>query len=208
LNCNKYNKIEVAFDNNNNNKNKTKMGLLLDKTRRNYETTSDSYDSDGQNYNEIETDFTYNLKKSYRPNHLTNYKRSVSSSSSSKFPDLELLPPELSLQILKNLNPTDLCLAACVWNGIANDDLLWQELCKSTWGYASVYSKMKRDKSYRTIFLQLDEATLTFNADFKMGLEYLFRNGLVDDEPFELAKFINSTKKINSNQKERLFQEK
>ena len=76
-------------------------------------------------------------------------------------------------QILKYLNATDLCLAACVWSSLANDDILWQSLCRSTWGYATCYkasSKCDGVKmvSFRKIFMQLDEATLTFNADWKM----------------------------------------
>jgi len=53
----------------------------------------------------------------------------------------------------------------------------------------------------------LDEATLTFNADWKKGLDYLFKHGLVDDHPREIAKFINSTQKhkLNAGQKEKLF---
>ena len=88
-----------------------------------------------------------------------------------RFPDLEVIPPELSLQILKYLNATDLCLAACVWSSLANDDVLWQSLCKSTWGYASIYNKKQTkgrvNMNYRLIFMHLDEATLTFNADWK-----------------------------------------
>ncbi len=41
------------------------------------------------------------------------------------FPDLQNLPPELSLLILSHLNATDLCLASCVWENLANDQLLW-----------------------------------------------------------------------------------
>ena len=44
----------------------------------------------------------------------------------SSFPDLSELPPELGLTVLSYLNPTDLCLAACVWDHLANDELLWQ----------------------------------------------------------------------------------
>jgi hypothetical protein len=97
-----------------------------------------------------------------------------------KFPDLSEMPPELSLQILKHLNATDLCLAACVWSSLANDNVLWLSLCKSTWGYATVYNKKnnqvndddddddeKQSKNFRLIFMHLDEATLTFNADWK-----------------------------------------
>ena len=128
-----------------------------------------------------------------------------------KFPDLEAMPPELSLQILKNLNATDLCLAACVWTSLANDDTLWQSLCKSTWGHATVYSqKASRTerRSFRYIFMHLDEATLTFNVDWKRGLEYLFRENLVANDSMEIARFINSTNKLNPLQKQKLFNEK
>jgi F-box protein 8 len=43
-----------------------------------------------------------------------------------RFPDLTNLPPELSYTILSYLNATDLCLAGCVWENLANDDILWQ----------------------------------------------------------------------------------
>ena len=42
-----------------------------------------------------------------------------------KISDISQLPPELAFQILKNLNATDLCLAACVWQTLANDEILW-----------------------------------------------------------------------------------
>lgn len=135
--------------------------------------------------------------------------------TSVKFPDLEAMPAEVSLQILKYLNATDLCLAACVWSSLANDDILWQGLCKSTWGYATIYDKMigntdtpELTKNYRRIFMLLDEATLTFNVDWKKGLDYLFKKNLLENNPMEIAKFINSTKKLSAEQKKRLFQEK
>lgn len=124
------------------------------------------------------------------------------------FPDLEAMPQELSLQILKNLNATDLCLAACVWSSLANDDILWQSLCTTNWRQATVYKKkLKVGDNFRYIFMQLDEATLTFNADWKKGLEYLFRENLVDNNSMEIAKFVNSTNKLNPYQKEKLFKE-
>ena len=46
--------------------------------------------------------------------------------ASSNFIDLYELPPELGLTILSYLNPTDLCLASCVWDQLANVDFLWQ----------------------------------------------------------------------------------
>ena len=42
------------------------------------------------------------------------------------FPDLSELPAELGLEVLKHLNATDLCLAACVWQNLAEDEILWQ----------------------------------------------------------------------------------
>ena len=47
-----------------------------------------------------------------------------------KFPDLSNIPPEIALQVLKNLNATDLCLASCVWQQLASDNILWQGLCR------------------------------------------------------------------------------
>lgn len=41
------------------------------------------------------------------------------------FPDLSLLPPEISLAVLSHLGATDLCLAACVWEGLGKDEMLW-----------------------------------------------------------------------------------
>lgn len=46
--------------------------------------------------------------------------------SCTKFPDLEALPREISLLVLSYLNATDLCLAACVWQRLGNDEVLWQ----------------------------------------------------------------------------------
>lgn len=43
-----------------------------------------------------------------------------------KFPDLASLPPEISLLVLSYLDATDLCLAACVWNRLGNDEVLWR----------------------------------------------------------------------------------
>ena len=40
------------------------------------------------------------------------------------------LPPELALEVLSKLNATDLCLAACVWQKLASDEILWQGLCR------------------------------------------------------------------------------
>ncbi|CAF1214684.1 unnamed protein product [Adineta ricciae] len=122
-----------------------------------------------------------------------------------KISDISQLPPELALQILKNLNATDLCLAACVWQTLANDEILWLGLCKSNWGYASVY-KRARDEgiSFRRIYLQLDEGTLRFNAG--QGLQYFLENRLIDDVCEEICQFFHNTRKLRSVEKRKLLQ--
>ncbi|KAG8199875.1 hypothetical protein JTE90_015866 [Oedothorax gibbosus] len=119
------------------------------------------------------------------------------------FPDLAALPPEISLCVLSHLNATDLCLAACVWGDLAQDQILWQSLCRSQWGYASIYSKEKLDRhfSYHHLYLQLDEGTVTFNADAFMGMDYFIKHQLIDDHPKEIAHFIYSTRTLNIRQK-------
>lgn len=175
------------------------MGLLLDKIKQ-IELAPESEIINNDESNEY--DFTRNSTKTVNKCH-TDF----------KFPDLSTMPPELSFQILKNLNATDLCLAACVWSSLANDDILWQSLCKSTWGYASIYEKnlivddSNLPKNFRYIFMHLDEATLTFNADWRKGLEYLFKEKILDNDSMEIAKFIHSTNKLNSVQKQKLFKE-
>ena len=42
------------------------------------------------------------------------------------FPDLSNFPPEVAVSVLSHLNATDLCLAACVWKHLADNELLWQ----------------------------------------------------------------------------------
>ena len=104
-----------------------------------------------------------------------------------KFYDLRSLPPEISMRILGFLDATDLCLAACVWE-LADDEHLWKHLCKNTWRYAAPYRLIEHSPhdarrtlrpgspvrelwtlpmhfSWRRLYLRLDEATLTFNAD-------------------------------------------
>lgn len=118
------------------------------------------------------------------------------------FPDLAALPPEISLYVLSHLNATDLCLAACVWGELAQDQILWQSLCQSQWGYASIYSKRKDICfSYHQLYLLLDEGTVTFNADAFMGMDYFFKHKLVDNNAVEIAHFIHCTQTLNLRQK-------
>lgn len=114
------------------------------------------------------------------------------------FPDLAQLPPEISLLVLSNLNATDLCLAACVWQDLGNDDILWHSLCRNQWQRVSVYKRMdERGGFYRNLYMQLDEATLTFNADPELGLAYLLKHDLVDNDPQEIALFLHTCKNID-----------
>lgn len=117
-----------------------------------------------------------------------------------KFPDLSQLPPEISLAVLSHLNATDLCLASCVWQQLGNDEFLWQSLCRSSWGSVSIYQRAKfdADLSYRKLYMMLDEATLSFNADPFEGEAYLIKNHLVDDKPMELAKFVHTASRLKA----------
>lgn len=122
-----------------------------------------------------------------------------------KTSDLSQLPPELALHILKHLNATDLCLAACVWQTLANDEILWFGLCKSNWPYASIYRRARDEGiSFRKIYLQLDEATLRFNAG--QGFQYFIDNQLLDNNCEEISKFIHNTRKLRSEEKRKLLQ--
>ncbi|CAF1131798.1 unnamed protein product [Rotaria sordida] len=124
-----------------------------------------------------------------------------------KISDISQLPPELALEILKNLNATDLCLASCVWQTLANDEMLWLGLCKSIWSYASVYKRAHREGiSFRKIYLQLDEGTLRFNAG--EGLKYFIENKLLDDTCEEISRFIHNTRKLHTIEKRKLLQER
>ena len=93
--------------------------------------------------------------------------------------------------MLSHLNATDLCLAACVWQKLASDEILWQGLCREQWPEANIYAPPPPEESsvqinasasaaelcqmeerrrhahpsYRKVYLMLDEGTLTFNSD-------------------------------------------
>lgn len=121
-----------------------------------------------------------------------------------KFPDLSELPPELSLAVLSYLNATDLCLAGCVWRGLAEDEILWQGLCREQWGYVTIYKTSQHvdlsTVSFRKFYLQLDEGTLTFNADAFMGMDYFFKSGILVDKAHEVALFFHNTQLLKRKQ--------
>lgn len=113
------------------------------------------------------------------------------------FPDLYLLPPEIGIEVLKNLNATDLCLAACVWTDLANDEALWEGLCKNSWAYCTAYKFWKDEgKSFKKLYLLLDEGSLSFNAEPDWGMKYLFENHILIDTPSEIALFFHGTNQL------------
>eukprot|EP00092_Neocalanus_flemingeri_P097554 GFUD01124333.1.p1 GENE.GFUD01124333.1~~GFUD01124333.1.p1 ORF type:complete len:346 (+),score=64.21 GFUD01124333.1:56-1039(+) len=114
-----------------------------------------------------------------------------------KFPDLSKLPPELAINVLRHLNATDLCLASCVWQQLATDNILWQGLCRTQWQYASIYNDTsKKPLLYRNVYLMLDEGSLTFNSDASQGMNYFITKGLVKNDPYEIARFIHGTSSL------------
>jgi len=126
-----------------------------------------------------------------------------------QFPDISCLPPELSLQVLSHLNATDLCLASCVWEDLGGDEILWHSLCRTQWRSVSAYRNQSCPGfSFKRLYLQLDEATLTFNADAKLGMEYLLRERLVDDTPLEIAKFLHTCRLIDRQKKRDFLSER
>jgi F-box protein 8 len=129
--------------------------------------------------------------------------------TSTRFPDLAELPPEIGLEVLSHLDATDLCLASCVWSHLANDELLWQSLCRSCWGSVSIYNRGRPGTfSYKQLFMLLDEACLTFNTDPSSGINYLTSRGILDDKPLEIAKFLHTTKRLWPSKKLEFLQQR
>ncbi|XP_069797170.1 F-box only protein 8 isoform X2 [Narcine bancroftii] len=176
-----------------------KMGQVLWRVARNQQLQHQRYSEEG--YYLVEHDRRHdavNRKQVEVGIDIYHILRVGRSKAEHGFPDLELLPPELSLTILSYLNATDLCLASCVWQDLANDDVLWQGLCKSTWGHCSIYYRVHPSGlNYRQLYMQLDEGSLTFNANPHEGIGYIFRKGILDNVPKEIAKFIFYTRTLN-----------
>ncbi|KAK3739117.1 hypothetical protein QZH41_010528 [Actinostola sp. cb2023] len=108
------------------------------------------------------------------------------------FPDLDCLPPELAVAVLSNLNATDLCLAACVWEHLGNNNILWLSLCRTTWRHVSAYKTMQKDKmSYKSLYLLLDDGSCLFNVFPKEGMLFLIKHNLVKDSLKDITLFIN-----------------
>uniref|UniRef100_H2YEC0 SEC7 domain-containing protein n=1 Tax=Ciona savignyi TaxID=51511 RepID=H2YEC0_CIOSA len=128
---------------------------------------------------------------------MRNRENSFQSSPLDNFVDLDLLPPELGIQILQNLNATDLCLASCVWGDLANNESLWEGLCIASWGFCSAYRTWKQcGKSFKKLFLLLDEGSLTFNTEPEWGIRYLIDNCILDNHPKDIALFFHSTNQL------------
>ncbi|KAK4470301.1 hypothetical protein MN116_005868 [Schistosoma mekongi] len=141
----------------------------------------------------------------------SNSKKTVISESShrqSEFVDLHHLPAELALNVLSRLNATDLYLASCVWYDLAYDELLWRSLCKASWPFCSAYTNgvLHFELSFRQLYLKLDEARLTFNADAFEGMAYIFRHRLVDDNTDDLVNFFSYTSGLDPSQRRRYLE--
>ena len=68
--------------------------------------------------------------------------------------------------------------------------------CRSQWQYASIYNSSRQTNiKYRNVYLMLDEGTLTFNseADVSKGMQYFISNGILKDNPYEIARFLDGT---------------
>ncbi|CAL8068882.1 unnamed protein product [Calicophoron daubneyi] len=134
-------------------------------------------------------------------------KSAPSRKSLKSFVDLKMLPTELALNILSNLDATDLCLASCVWYDLGCDDLLWLRLCHQTWPFCSAYKSDCTTKiTYRQLYLRLDEARLTFNADAFEGFEYLKKYGLLVDSDEDIVAFFHTAPGLDPVQKRRFLQ--
>ncbi|XP_031554945.1 F-box only protein 8-like [Actinia tenebrosa] len=115
------------------------------------------------------------------------------------FPDLDNLPPELAVAVLSNLNATDLCLAACVWDHLANNDLLWMSLCRTTWKYVPAYKEMRKSNlPYKSLYLLLDDGTCLFNVYPKEGMLFFLKHSILEDSVEDIALFINGASVFRS----------
>lgn len=118
------------------------------------------------------------------------------------FNDLKEFPPEIALSILSKLDATDLCLASCVWQDLAEDEVLWKSLCFSRWSYVSVYGAKTEANNgkkpiFKSLYLLLDEASLIYSFRPHQGIKYLIENGVMQDDPKELAKLLHGASFYN-----------
>ncbi|GAA52633.1 F-box protein 8 [Clonorchis sinensis] len=80
-------------------------------------------------------------------------------------------------------------------------------LCQQTWPFCSVYKRgLPQGCTYRQLYLRLDEARLTFNADAFEGMEYLFKNQLLEDNFEDLIAYLDTAPGLNLVQRCRFLQ--
>lgn len=124
-----------------------------------------------------------------------------------RFYDLQEFPPEIAVEILSNLNATDLCLATCVWKDLAENEILWKRLCSSKWEYTTLYNRLRspnfswesrKKPLFKHLYLLLDEATLIFGFRPQQGIKYLVDHNILDNTIEEIAKFIHGTSSLSS----------
>lgn len=126
----------------------------------------------------------------------------VKKATDTPYPDLTLLPPELAIKILSNLNATDLCLAGCAiksWSDITEDDLLWLNLVKTEWKYAAYVQDRILEfswQSFKKLYLVMDEAQLIFSINPLKGISYLQQHHIVSSDVEDIALYLHTTKKL------------
>ncbi|KAI6650623.1 F-box only protein 8-like [Oopsacas minuta] len=133
-------------------------------------------------------------------------------SKSKPFPDLSQLPAELAVQVLSHLDATDLCLASCVneiWQQLADDNVLWLDLCKRRWGFTRQYDKplSTHFKNYKQLYLSLDTATLSCRTDMREGIVYLVDQEVLWDCIDDIALFILNTSSLSFSSLRRYLKE-
>ncbi|KAA3675497.1 F-box protein 8 [Paragonimus westermani] len=106
------------------------------------------------------------------------------------FVDLNLLPKELALNVLSNLNATDLCLAACVWRDLGSDDLLWQQ-------YAWCFTTL-------VILDYAIEHGLSAQS-MRKGMRYMLKFELLSDDFDDLVSFFHTAVGLDPIQKRRFL---
>ncbi|CAG5077428.1 Oidioi.mRNA.OKI2018_I69.PAR.g8712.t1.cds [Oikopleura dioica] len=120
--------------------------------------------------------------------------------SESKTCDLSNFPAEVSLKVLKYLDATDLSLASCVWSELGSDGSVWENLCKRTWKIPDSLYKNK-PKSWKSLYLLLDESCVQFNVEPEWGLKFLDEKELLKrTDSRGIAQFINGTTRLHWNQ--------
>ncbi|KAF5394620.1 F box only protein 8 [Paragonimus heterotremus] len=79
-------------------------------------------------------------------------------------------------------------------------------LCHRTWSFCSIYEKgLPPEWTYKQLYLRLDEARLTFNADAFEGMRYMLKFDLLSDDFDDLVAFFHTAVGLDPVQKRRFL---